>query len=118
MKNNNQKNNIQEEAITKAIDVLVDSGADITTLFQQDGIMTHFKRNLVERVLQGELTHHLGYGRYEHAVKENNSRNGSSKKRLLTEDGALDIDTHGLSPWYLSGKPLHNSVMRYRSTSI
>jgi transposase-like protein len=75
MKNNNQKNNIQEEAITKAIDVLVDSGADITTLFQQDGIMTHFKRNLVERVLQGELTHHLGYGRYEHAAKENNSRN-------------------------------------------
>ena len=41
-----------------------------------------------------------------------------SKKGLLTEDGALDIDTHGLSPWYLSGKPLHNSVMRYRPTSI
>ncbi len=92
MKNNNQKNNIQEAAITKAIDVLIDSGADITTLFQQDGIMTHFKRNLVERVLQGELTHHLGYGRYEHAAKENNSRNGSSRKRLLTEDGVLDIE--------------------------
>ncbi|WP_119327589.1 DUF29 domain-containing protein [Cysteiniphilum halobium] len=28
------------------------------------------------------------------------------------------IDTHGLNPWYLSGKPLHNYVMRYRSSSI
>jgi|LauGreDrversion4_2_1035121.scaffolds.fasta_scaffold600019_1 hypothetical protein len=68
MKSNNQKNNIQEEAIRKAIDVLVDSGADITTLFQQDGIMTHLKRSLVERVLQGELTYHLGYDRYQHEV--------------------------------------------------
>jgi len=48
---------------------------------------------LVERALQGELTHHLGYDK--HSPKGNNtgnSRNGSSAKTLRGKRGQLQID--------------------------
>jgi len=51
---------------------------------------------LVERALGAELSHHLGYAQGEGAqgappAKRSNSRNGSSKKRVLLEEGAVEI---------------------------
>lgn len=47
---------------------------------------------MLERILQGELSHHLGYEKYA-AIGRNsgNSRNGSSKKTLKGEFGDLDL---------------------------
>jgi putative transposase len=52
-----------------------------------------FKKALMERVLVGELTHHLGYGRGERKPEETvNHRNGSSGKTVLTESGSVRIE--------------------------
>jgi len=49
------------------------------------------KKITVEAALNAELDEHLGYERHQ-ASDNTNSRNGYSSKRLLTEDGAFDVD--------------------------
>ena len=54
-------------------------------------ILKQLTKSLVERALQAELSDHLGYDRYQH-TKADNSRNGSSKKQLLTDSGPLELE--------------------------
>jgi putative transposase len=62
-------------------------------LLGEGGILEQLRKALVERALGAELSHHLGYekgdGRRE---KRENQRNGYSQKRVVTENGALDIE--------------------------
>jgi putative transposase len=54
-----------------------------------DGI----KAALMERMLRGEMTHHLGYKAGEEAGMESaNRRNGTSAKTLQTDNGEVTID--------------------------
>jgi putative transposase len=57
-----------------------------------DGLLKRLTAALVERVLQTELTEHLGYEKH---APENpgagNSRNGFSKKQIRSEQGPLDL---------------------------
>lgn len=58
-----------------------------------DGITKRFKKALVERMLGGELTHHLGYPPGgEKPPDTSNQRNGTSGKTVLTDDGPLTLD--------------------------
>ena len=45
----------------------------------------------VETALNAELDDHLGYDKHQDSPTEN-SRNGFSSKRLITEDGSFDVD--------------------------
>jgi transposase-like protein len=57
-----------------------------------DDLFRQMKKHLMERVLSGELTHHLGYGRGEaKPAEQSNHRNGSTPKTVLTEDGAIPL---------------------------
>ena len=52
-----------------------------------------FKKALIERVLDAELSHHLGYPPgAEKPGEVSNHRNGISSKTVLTDDGPLRID--------------------------
>ncbi len=58
-----------------------------------DVITTRSKKALVERMLGGELTHHLGYPPGgEKPAETANHRNGTSGKTVLTDDGPLTLD--------------------------
>ena len=58
-----------------------------------DAITKRFKKALVERMLGGELTHHLGYPPGgEKPPETTNQRNGTSGKTVLTDDGPLTLD--------------------------
>lgn len=46
----------------------------------------------VEAALNGEMDHHLGFGKNEQSESSNN-RNGYTSKTLQTEDGQFDVDT-------------------------
>lgn len=46
----------------------------------------------VERALNAELDEHLGYDKHEQS-NNTNSRNGSSRKTLRTQDGQFDLNT-------------------------
>ena len=56
------------------------------------GMMKQLMKRTVERMLQGEMTHHLGYGKHDAAGRgTGNSRNGTSTKKLQSEMGEVTI---------------------------
>jgi len=67
----------------------VSSPEDLTG---ESGLFKALKKAMMERVLGAELTHHLGYAKGDPVGRgSGNSRNGHSKKTVLTDDGALDL---------------------------
>src|SRR5580765_7895575 len=57
-----------------------------------DGLFKQLKKALIERALGAELTQHLGYEKGDPAGRgRGNSRNGTSAKTVLTEDGEVEI---------------------------
>ncbi|WLB93471.1 IS256 family transposase (plasmid) [Bradyrhizobium japonicum USDA 135] len=59
----------------------------------EDGLSRRLKKALLERALGAELTHHLGYEKGDPAGRgSGNSRNGTSSKALLTDDGEIEIE--------------------------
>lgn len=62
-------------------------------LIGPDGLSKELMKALVERMMAGELNHHLGYEKHEVAgYKSGNTRNGKSKKTLKTESGEVTIE--------------------------
>lgn len=62
-------------------------------LLGDGGILEQLTKALVERALGAELSHHLGYERGAgREQKRSNQRNGTSRKRVITENGALAIE--------------------------
>jgi putative transposase len=58
----------------------------------ENGLFKQLKKALIERALGAELTHHLGYEKGDPAGRgSGNSRNGTSPKTILTEDGEVEI---------------------------
>src|SRR6266446_5856040 len=57
-----------------------------------DGLFKQLKKALIERALGAELSEHLGYEKGDPAGRgSGNSRNGTSAKTVLTDDGEIDI---------------------------
>ena len=61
-------------------------------LLGDQGLMKELKVRLMERMLGAELTEHLGYEPGEYPGDQSNRRNGSMRKTLKGNDGALPID--------------------------
>jgi putative transposase len=89
----------QDKVLDKAMDLIIESGADLQSMFKEGGLLKQLTKNLVERALKAELNEHLGYDKYVHNNNSSNSRNGTSKKELITDNGVLDLevprDRHG-----------------------
>ena len=64
------------------------AGRDPQTVFAKDGLFDELKKALAERVLNAEIDDHLDS---EAAAGKRNSRNGYSKKTVLTETSKLDL---------------------------
>jgi transposase-like protein len=72
-----------------ALDALL---GDARTADEVDELFRQMKRALMERVLRGELTAHLGYGPGEpKPTVQPNYRNGTTPKTVLTPDGAVPL---------------------------
>jgi len=62
-------------------------------MFGNDGFLQQLTKAVVERALQGEMTHHLGYEKHSAAGQNSgNSRNGKSKKTIKGKRGQIEID--------------------------
>lgn len=58
-----------------------------------NGLLQQLTKALVERALEGEMTHHLGYPPHAAAGdKSGNSRNGKSKKTITGKRGTVEIE--------------------------
>lgn len=63
------------------------------SLIGPDGLVKELTKALVERMLSGEMNHHLGYEKHEVAgYGSGNSRNGKSRKTLKGEAGEMTIE--------------------------
>ena len=80
----------ENETLSKALDMIADSQVNLSELFAEKGLLKQMIKGLVERALAAEMKEHLGYDKYERSECEN-SRNGVSKKKVLTESGHLEI---------------------------
>ena len=62
-------------------------------LLGDDGLLQQLTKALVERALDGELTHHLGYEKHDSAGDNSgNSRNGTTPKTLRGKRGQVQLD--------------------------
>ena len=62
-------------------------------LFSENGLLQQLTKALVERALNGELTHHLGYEKHSPTGNNSgNSRNGTTPKTLKGKRGQLEIE--------------------------
>src|SRR5262249_33466650 len=81
-------------AITKEIlDELLKDYQKPEDLLGQSGLLQQLSKALIERVLDGEMTHHLGYEKHSPEGKTSgNSRNGKSRKTLKGKQGEIPIE--------------------------
>ena len=75
------------------LDELLSGVENADDLLGDQGLMKELKVRLMERMLGAELTDHLGYEPdAEPSNQQNNRRNGTTRKTLKGNDGALPID--------------------------
>lgn len=73
------------------IDELIASSGG--NLIGPNGLVKDLTKLLVERMLSGELNHHLGYDKHDVAGHNSgNSRNGTSRKTLKGEAGEMTVE--------------------------
>ena len=63
------------------------------SILGQHGLMNELRKRVVEAMLDGELTSHLGYRPHDpvgHGT--GNSRNGYSAKKVQSKDGELELE--------------------------
>lgn len=79
--------------IDQVIDALLEDGVDGDDLFGRDGLLKQLTKRMTERMLQAEMTDHLGYEKHASEGHNNgNSRNGKSAKTLKSDRGEITID--------------------------
>jgi putative transposase len=67
--------------------------ADGVSLVGPGGLLADLTKRVLEAMLEGEMTDHVGYAPYDRAGHgSGNSRNGARSKTVLTEIGPIDIE--------------------------
>jgi putative transposase len=68
-------------------------GSDPHTILGEGGLLKQLTKAVLERALEAELDNHLGYKKHHTTGRgSGNSRNGTSKKTLQAECGAVEIN--------------------------
>lgn len=80
-------------AISKdTLDQLIGTATTQEDLFGKDGLLKHFNKQIIERMLETELTQALGYEKNSKSNDSNNARNGKASKTIKTGSGEITID--------------------------
>lgn len=65
----------------KILDLMISQIEDPRSVESMQKTFNEFKKALIERMLEGELTYHLGYDKHDRRpVEASNARNGQSEK--------------------------------------
>lgn len=82
------KTKSKEEAL---LDELLKDYREPKDILGEGGLLKQLQKKLVERVLDAELTGHLGYDPHEEA-RGSNRRNGKSRKTVQSDSGQFEIE--------------------------
>lgn len=74
------------------LDELLKNGTTQDDLFGEKGVFKQLQKALVQRVLEAEMSHHLGYEKHEQSKSSGNYRNGTTPKKLLTDRGEVEVE--------------------------
>ena len=81
------------EIRTELIDELLKDYQKPEDIIGENGLLKRFVKAVLERAMNAELTHHLGYEKHDPAGHHSgNSRNGTSGKKVKGEFGELKIE--------------------------
>lgn len=83
--------NIQTDKLNAAIDMLIESDADLSNVLGKEGLIKQLSKRILERALEAEMQSHLGYERYSRSEIEN-ARNDSYQKNLITNNGQIELN--------------------------
>ena len=88
-----RKHEPKNEIIDQIIDQLDLSGMTQDELFGKDGLARYLTSRLLNKVLEAEMDIHLGYKKNSNeGDNSGNSRNGYSKKTVLTRDQEVELN--------------------------
>jgi len=74
------------------IDELLAGYKDPEEITGSSGLLKQLTKSIIERALESELTHELGYEKHSRSHRDSgNSRNGNSSKTLKTDHGDMEI---------------------------
>ena len=75
------------------IDKLLEGYERPEDVIGEDGLLKQLTKAVIERAMQAELTHHVGYEKYDPAGRgSGNTRNGASRKTLKGDFGEVEIE--------------------------
>ena len=75
------------------LDKLIEGYQKPEDLIGENGLLKQLTKGLVERAMNAELTHHLGYEKNDPQGRgSGNSRNGKSRKKLKGDFGEVEIE--------------------------
>ena len=84
---------MKKERLEELVDELVADCENPEELLGRDGLVKQMTKKLVERMLQAEMSDHLGYDKHDPAGRgSGNSRNGNSAKTLKSEHGSIPLE--------------------------
>lgn len=90
MTKKHEQRNTAVEQIVSQLDL---SGMTQEELFGQNGLIKALTSRLLNRVLEAEMDAHLGYKKHSNVGDNSgNSRNGYSKKTVLTQDQEVELN--------------------------
>jgi putative transposase len=77
---------------TEIIDQILGNAKTEEDLFGKHGLLKQLSKQLMERILEAELTNHLGYEKQGKQSSPDNYRNGKRCKKVKTGNGEVIID--------------------------
>jgi len=81
-----------EDLLDEIVDKVIDGTQTAEDLLGEGGVVKQLTARLLERVLEAEMTDHLGYEKHDRAGQNTgNSRNGKGNKTLRTDSGEIPI---------------------------
>ena len=76
----------------ETLDQLIGESKTTDDLFGKGGLIRNLSKRLVERMLECEMEHHLGYAKHEVSGNNSgNSRNGYGQKKVILSEEKTDI---------------------------
>ena len=84
---------VREDLLNELIDELVEDCKSAEDLLGENGIVKQLTKRVLERMLQAEMTDHLGYEKDDPAGRDSgNSRNGRTRKTVQTDQSEVTLE--------------------------
>jgi len=88
-----KKKTVRDQLLDELIDELAEDCESAEDVLGNDGIIKQLTSRLLNRMLEGGLTDHLGYDKHDVAGHHSgNARNGTSPKQVKTDRGEISLE--------------------------